>query len=76
MSKSKMKKKVLLSLMVLIISCIIFLPVLLAILTSFKSMAEIQSVDFKILPEKFLFSNYIDAMKQGEWPRYFSSEDN
>lgn len=49
---------------------LVLMPFFLMILTSLKSLPEILSPRFRILPEKWLFSNYVQAMKRGDWPRY------
>ncbi|WP_248923871.1 carbohydrate ABC transporter permease [Paenibacillus hamazuiensis] len=57
--------------LVIAFACIFMLPFIIMLVTSLKSMAEIQSPAFQLLPRSFLFSNYAEAMSQGNWPRYF-----
>lgn len=54
----------------LVLLLIVLTPFFLMILTSLKSLPEIMSPEFKLLPEKWLFSNYVEAMQRGNWPRY------
>lgn len=70
---TKTIKKIRRIITLLFISGLLFLvlmPFFLMILTSLKSLPEILSPRFRILPEKWLFSNYVQAMKRGDWPRY------
>lgn len=60
----------LLSAVMLLISILILLPVILAFLTSLKTMTEIQSPAMKLLPETPVWRNYADAMLEGNWGRY------
>lgn len=53
-----------------ILMLLVLTPFFLMILTSFKSLPEILSPKFKILPEKWLLSNYLNAMTRGDWSRY------
>nr|WP_217597591.1 carbohydrate ABC transporter permease [Cohnella sp. GbtcB17] len=46
-------------------------PFLLMIVTSLKTMGEIQSPTFSFIPKKWLFENYALAMSRGDWLRYF-----
>lgn len=54
----------------LVLLLVVLTPFFLMILTSLKSLPEIMSPEFKLLPEKWLFSNYVEAMQRGNWPRY------
>lgn len=57
-------------LLVTILLVMMLLPFFLMFMTSLKTLPEILAPEFKILPEKWLFSNYAEAMKQGDWGRY------
>lgn len=57
--------------LIVVFACLFAGPFLIMLVTSLKTMAEIQSPAFQLLPEKFLFANYAEAMSQGNWPRYF-----
>ena len=46
-------------------------PFLVMVGTSFKSLAEIRSADFTLLPQDPQPSNYAVAMTRGTWGRYF-----
>ncbi|HUZ18641.1 MAG TPA: carbohydrate ABC transporter permease [Spirochaetia bacterium] len=54
-----------------IVSLVMLFPFIVMVLTSLKTMAEIQSPVFKLLPKVPQFSNYYTAMTQGAWGRYF-----
>jgi multiple sugar transport system permease protein len=53
------------------VSAIFVLPFALMLSTSFKTMGEIQSPRFSLLPNHFLISNYVEALQAGNWPTYF-----
>ena len=46
-------------------------PVIMMFVTSFKSMEEIKSSVFHLIPEHFSLVNYIDALESGNWLLYF-----
>lgn len=72
MKKKKIKRS--LTLLFLFVLCLIFLiPLFLMILTSLKSMPEIMASQFVWKPEKWLFSNYAEAMQKGDWFAYFKN---
>ncbi|GGD93928.1 carbohydrate ABC transporter permease [Paenibacillus nasutitermitis] len=71
--KRVLHRKIILLVGIALISVIVALPFVMMILSSFKTMAEIQSPVFRILPESFSFDNYWEAMRQGNWARYFSN---
>ena len=50
---------------------IILLPILVMILTSFKTTGEINSAVFHFLPESMNLDNYKAAMSTGSWLIYF-----
>lgn len=52
---------------------IAFFVFVVALSTSFKSMLEIRNSPYTIIPKVFHFENYVDAMKRGNWGRYFSN---
>ena len=54
-----------------IASLVMLIPIIMMFMTSFKTMAEIQSAVFHLLPERFSLYNYRDAMSTGEWTVYF-----
>lgn len=57
----------------IMISLIVLLPLFLMILTSLKSTGEINAEAFVFIPKKLLFSNYVDAMRKGNWFIYFKN---
>lgn len=61
----------LLSIALLLMSLCMLFPFVLMIVTSVKPMSEILTERFVFIPEKWMWSNYIEAMKQGDWPKYF-----
>ncbi len=52
-------------------SLIMLVPVIMMFMTSMKTMEEIKSPVFHLLPRTFSFRNYADAMSNGIWPTYF-----
>ena len=57
----------------IILSLIVLMPLFLMLLTSVKSIGEINADKFVFIPEKILFSNYPEAMQRGEWEIYFKN---
>ena len=49
------------------------MPLFLMLLTSVKSIGEINADKFVFIPEKILFSIYPEAMQRGEWEIYFKN---
>ena len=70
MKKSRVRQGLLLLLMVFFCA-VIMLPFLIMFFTSLKTSSEIAAPVFRLLPEKWLFSNYADAMKSSDWGRFF-----
>lgn len=56
-----------------IVSLIMLFPFIIMVLTSLKTMPEIQSPVFKLFPKVPQFSNYVAAMTTGNWARYFAN---
>ncbi len=52
-------------------SFLMFSPVLLMFLTSFKTIEEIRTSTFRLFPESFSLANYVGAMTSGDWLVYF-----
>ena len=52
-------------------SLVMLIPVIMMFMTSMKTMEEIKSPVFHLLPATFSFRNYTDAMSNGIWPVYF-----
>lgn len=71
MKKNTLVGKILLTAVLAVISLIMIAPFILTIFTSLKPLAEIQSAEYTILPQTWQFSNYVEAMQKGDWPRYF-----
>ena len=70
MKKSRVRQGLLFLLMVFFCA-VIMLPFLIMFFTSLKTSSEIAAPVFRLLPEKWLFSNYADAMKSSDWGRFF-----
>jgi multiple sugar transport system permease protein len=60
-----------LSAVMLLLSIVMIIPFILMVLTSLKTMGEILSPKFIFIPQKWMWTNYIDAFKRGDWGRYF-----
>lgn len=71
MKTNLMIKKIMLYIFLIIITVIFVFPFFIMLMTSFKSPAELQQPYFTFFPEHFTISNYAEAMKIGNWPRYF-----
>ncbi|WP_235550606.1 carbohydrate ABC transporter permease [Paenibacillus sp. Soil750] len=69
--KGKLGSKIGLSALMFIIAVIMLCPFLLMVVTSFKTMGEIQSPTFSFIPHKWMWHNYVVAMSKGDWLRYF-----
>lgn len=54
-----------------VVSLVVIAPFVIMVLTSLKTMAEIENPNFVLLPAVPRFVNYVLAMKSGEWLRYF-----
>lgn len=54
-----------------VVSLIMLTPVIMMFVTSFKTMEEIKSPVFHLIPESFSFANYADALASGNWLLYF-----
>lgn len=71
MKKSNFIFKLIITVILSLVSLIMILPFILTIGTSLKTMSQIQSPEFILWPKEMQFNNYIEAMKQGDWCRYF-----
>ncbi|EFC94947.1 hypothetical protein CLOSTHATH_06866, partial [Hungatella hathewayi DSM 13479] len=58
-----------------VVSAIILLPIIVMILTSFKTTGEINSAVFHFLPDSLNFDNYKTAMSTGNWLIYFRNSN-
>lgn len=54
-----------------IVSLIMLTPIIMMFVTSFKTMEEIKSPVFHLIPESFSLVNYADALASGNWLLYF-----
>lgn len=54
-------------------SLVMLIPIIMMFMTSFKTMAEIQSPVFHLFPERFSLDNYRDALTTGNWMVYFKN---
>lgn len=70
MKTRKRMVRVITWIVVTILLLVILMPFFLMFMTSLKTLPEILAPEFKVLPEKWLFSNYIAAMQKGDWPKY------
>ncbi len=59
-----------LTIIMFILSLAMISPLILAFFTSLKPLSEVQAPVVTILPHQWVWSNYIDAMKEGNWARY------
>lgn len=68
-----MGARFLLFLFMLLFCVIIIIPFLIMFFTSLKTSSEISSAVFRFLPERWLFSNYVEAMQSSDWGRFFGN---
>ena len=68
-----MGARFLLFLFMLLFCVIIIIPFLIMFFTSLKTSSEISSAVFRLLPERWLFSNYVEAMQSSDWGRFFGN---
>ena len=54
-----------------IVTLIMLIPIIMMFVTSFKTMEEIKSPVFHLIPQNFSLLNYFNAMAAGEWSIYF-----
>ncbi|GIP58320.1 ABC transporter permease [Paenibacillus woosongensis] len=62
---------VVMSVVLLAVSLVMLAPFLIMVLTSFKTMGEIQSPTFSLFPKVWHFDNYAEALSRGDWLKYF-----
>ena len=58
-------------LIALIVVLIVAFPFVVMLSISLQSSAELFSTSASLIPEKWMFSNYIEAFKSANWGRYF-----
>ena len=58
-------------LIALIVVLVVALPFVVMLSISLLSCAELFSTSASLIPEKWMFSNYIEAFKSANWGRYF-----
>ncbi|GIO62816.1 bicyclomycin resistance protein [Paenibacillus cineris] len=59
------------SVVMLVVALLMLMPFVIMVLTSLKTMGEIQSPTFTLFPKVWHFDNYSAALSQGDWGRYF-----
>jgi len=73
MDVKKKLGKVLFGIGILIFTILMLFPFLMMLSTSLKSMSEINSPTFSMIPKKFAWSNFSKALSNGNWKRYFAN---
>ena len=58
-------------LIALIVVLVVAFPFVVMLSISLQSRAELFSTSASLIPEKWMFSNYIEAFKRANWGRYF-----
>jgi multiple sugar transport system permease protein len=71
MRRTKKSPHLIIVFVALLASLVILFPFVLMLITSLKTLKEIQSPAFTFVPAKLMISNYVDAMRTGNWARYF-----
>lgn len=69
--RSRSMGLVVMSVVLLAVSLVMLTPFLIMVLTSFKTMGEIQSPTFSLFPKVWHFDNYAEALSRGDWLKYF-----
>lgn len=67
------KYRIPLSAVMLILSLVMLIPFGLMVLTSVKTMGEIQAQNFVFIPKHISLDNYMEAMQRGDWVQYFKN---
>ncbi|MDE6993366.1 MAG: carbohydrate ABC transporter permease, partial [Lachnospiraceae bacterium] len=67
----KKSTRIILFVFMLLFCVIIIIPFLIMVSTSLKTPAEISSAAFRLWPERWQFSNYVEAMRSSDWGRFF-----
>ena len=63
--------KIIVSIIIGLFCILMIYPFLIMLSTSLKTIGEIRSAEFHLIPRQFMLSNYAVAMTRGNWPRYF-----
>jgi multiple sugar transport system permease protein len=63
--------KIVVSIIIGLFCILMIYPFLIMLSTSLKTIGEIRSAEFHLIPRQFMFANYAVAMTRGNWPRYF-----
>lgn len=69
--KKKKRNHIIWAICMMIAAVIMLTPILMMLMTSFKTMDEIRSATFSFFPKKISLENYITAMSSGSWLTYF-----
>lgn len=64
-------KRAAIYILLLVIALIVVSPLLIVVTTSLKPANEIKLSHFSLLPDVWKFRNYVTAMSDGDWARYF-----
>jgi multiple sugar transport system permease protein len=59
------------SVVMAVLSVLIVIPFVVMLTTSFKTMDEIFRPNMIFIPHKWIFTNYLAALRTGQWGRYF-----
>ncbi len=70
-SKKIKMQKLCLRILLTVLAVIVVIPLFAMVMTALKSDAEIARGASSLIPETWMFSNFAEAMKRGEWGTYF-----
>lgn len=71
MRRKKLAAKCGLFLVVAAFCLIVLLPIIIVVLTGFKTFEELSAASFSLFPKQWNLDNFAVAMSKGNWPRYF-----
>jgi len=63
--------QIVVSILIGLFCALMIYPFLIMLSTSLKTIGEIRSAEFHLIPRRFIFSNFAVAMTRGNWSRYF-----
>lgn len=71
MNKKKLWTKTILYAVLILLEVIMLFPIVLMLTTSVKSLGEIRSNSYSLIPQEIHLENYAEFFKSGDWGTYF-----
>lgn len=69
--KARIRNKIVLYIILIALTIIAVFPILIMLSTSLKSLGEIRTSSFNLIPQTFHFENFAKFLQSGNWGRYF-----